>query len=125
MSRVIKKIEIEGKKVNALFDTGSFNTYIERRLLKRAPKLLVPYPYTVKIGGKTIEVKEISLFLGKIEGLGFHGEAIPIEKSFEIDGKKVSAIIGALIMEKWAIIVNPKNGTLNLEGLKKREFIDF
>jgi len=28
-------------------------------------------------------------------------------------------------MEKWEILVNPKDGTLALSGLKRREFTDF
>lgn len=38
MSRVIKTIEVEGKAAVALFDTGSFHTYVVRRLLKGIPR---------------------------------------------------------------------------------------
>jgi hypothetical protein len=37
------------------------------------------------------------------------------------NGRNLDAIIGAITMEAWEITVNPKEGTLGLEGLKRRE----
>ena len=123
--RVIKEIEIEGRRVNALFDTGAINTYIERSIVADAPRGKVLRSYKVGFGGEEIEVKEGCFFRGKIEGLEFDGEAIPVEKRWKIDGKEVSAIIGALVMEKWEITINPKTGELGLEKLRTREFTEF
>jgi len=125
LGRIIKEIEIEGRKINALFDTGSWNTYIERDVIDGLLILSIPQPYKVSLGGNTIEVREICLFYGKIEGLGFDGEAIPIDKISVIDGKEVKAIIGALIMEKWELTINPKTGEINLDKLRKREFVEY
>lgn len=43
----------------------------------------------------------------------------------KINGKKIEVVIGALTMEKWEIIPNPKDATLDLTGLQRREFIEF
>ncbi len=125
MGRIIKEIEIEGQPAFALFDTGSTNTYIERILIENVPKRLVPESYKVAMGGETIEVKEVCTVIGRIEGLSFDTEAIPVKEIGQIDGKKVGAIIGALTMEKWEIRLDPKNGTLDLTGLRRREFTEY
>ncbi len=125
MSRVIKKIEIEGQEVNALFDTGAVNTYILKDMVANVPILSIEQPYKVGLGGDTIEVTEVCVFRGKIEGLGFDGKAIPVEKIGKIDGNNVEAIIGVLVMENWEISVNPKDGTLDLTGLRRREFTEY
>jgi hypothetical protein len=36
--RIVKEIEIEGKKAFALFDTGALSTYIKKELLRDVPK---------------------------------------------------------------------------------------
>jgi len=123
--RIVKKIEIEGRKVKALFDTGSLHSYISRRFLEGVPIRILSMPYKVALGGKIIKVKEFCSVEGKIEGLVFHTEVIPIEKVGKVDGKIVDVLIGALTMEEWEIIPNPKDGTLDLSGLKRREFTEF
>jgi len=41
------------------------------------------------------------------------------------DGHELDALIGTLIMEQWEIKLDPRNGTLDLEGLRHREFTEF
>lgn len=125
MARLIKKIEIEGKKINALFDTGALSTYVERDILIDVPIRKVTRPYKVGLGGRSIDVNEYCAISGKIEGLGFHTEAIPIDKIGKLDGKMVRVIIGALTMERWEISINPKKGTLDLTGLERGIYTEF
>lgn len=125
MARVIKNIEIENKKINALFDPGALHTYVEKDLLKDVPIRNVLRPYKVGLGGKVIEVTEYCAISGRIEGLGFHTEAIPVDKIGMIDGKRVKVLIGALTMEEWEISINPKKNTLDLTGLRRGEFIEY
>ena len=123
--RIIKEIEIADKKAVALFDNGAFHTYVEKRLLDGVPIQKLSIPYMVGLGGEPIEVKEYCALWGRIEGYVFHTEAIPIDNLGEIDGHKLDAIIGALTMEAWEITLNPRDGTLGLEGLKRRVFIEY
>ncbi len=123
--RIVKEIEIQGKRALALFDTGSLHTYVASRLLEGAPTQALRRPYKVALGGKTFEVKIHCSIQGSIEGLEFHTEAVPIDEVGRVDGKEVDIIIGALTMEEWEIIPNPRDGTLDLSGLKRREFTEF
>ncbi len=123
--RIIKNIEIEGNRVNALFDTGSFHTWIVKSLLQNVPSRPLRKSYKVALGGRIFEVKEHYLITGKIEGYEFDTKANSIDELRNIDGKVIDAIIGAETMEEWEIIPNPKDGTLDLSGLKRREFIEY
>ena len=125
MARIIKKIEIEGQTATALFDTGAIQTYIRSELLRESPSRAVTSPVRVGLGGKTIEVTEVCLFDGRIDGLEFFGEAIPVAELGKADGQELDAIIGAATMEKWEIRLDPKSGTLDLSGLRRREFTEF
>ena len=127
MARLIKTIEIEGKPAKALFDTGAFHTYVLRSYVERIPNRLVPVtaPYEVSLGAETFEVREQALINGKIEGLGFDTIVVPVETLGKANGHDLDAIIGAITMEAWEITVNPKDGSLGLEGLKRREFTEY
>ncbi len=127
MGRVIKTIEIEGQPAKALFDTGAFRTYVLRRYLEAIPNVILPVavPYEVSLGGETFAVKEQALINGTIEGLGFNTSAVPVNSLGKANGHNLDAIIGAITMEAWEITVNPKDGTLGLEGLKRREFTEY
>jgi hypothetical protein len=72
-----------------------------------------------------IEVKEYCAVEGKIEGYAFDTKVVPIDDLGRVDGKKIDVLIGALTMEEWEINTNPKDGTLDLGGLKRREFTEF
>jgi len=41
------------------------------------------------------------------------------------DGQELDVIIGARTMEQWEIRIDPKTGSLDLEGLGRREFTEF
>ncbi|MDI6641073.1 MAG: hypothetical protein QME68_02010 [Elusimicrobiota bacterium] len=125
MARIIKDIEIEGKKAVALFDTGAMYTYVLNEYVVDTVKKKVEEPYRVAMGGRTIEVKELCLIGGRISGLAFDTEAVPIDDIGKVDGYKLDAIIGAITMEQWEIKLDPKTQELNLEGLKRREFTEF
>ena len=127
MSRVIKTIEIEGQPVKALFDTGAFHSYVLRRYLTGVPDRLVPVikPYEVALGGETIKIRERALVNGKIEGLDFDTSVVPVESLGKANAHDLEAIIGTSTMDPWEITVNPKDGTLGLDGLKRREFTEY
>lgn len=123
--RIVKQIEIEGRQATALFDTGSMHTYAARSLLEGVPIRALSVPYRVALGGRSIEVTQHCSVEGKIDGLVFHTEVIPIDKLGRIDGKSIDVLVGALTMEEWEIIPNPKDGTLDLSGLRRRDFTEF
>jgi len=109
----------------ALFDTGALYSYIRSSLAEDTPRLKVPTPAWVALGGKTIEIQELCFVIGKIEGLDFFTDMVPVEKLGRADGRELDAIIGSRTMEQWEIKLNPRMGTLDLEGLRRREFTEF
>lgn len=125
MARIIKTIEIEGQPAVALFDTGAIYTYVRAALVPHAPGRAVTQPARVALGGREIEIRELRLIEGKIEGLDFFADAVPVEEIGKVDGHDLDVLIGALTMERWEIRLDPKSGTLDLEGLRRREFTEF
>ncbi|MBM4047436.1 MAG: hypothetical protein FJ279_20210 [Planctomycetes bacterium] len=125
MSRIIKTIEIEGHPAVALFDTGAMYTYVRSPLVGSAPKRSVTRTARVTLGGREIEIREFCLMEGKIEGLEFFSDAVPVAELGSADGHELDALIGARTMEQWEIRLDPKAGTLDLEGLRRREFTEF
>jgi hypothetical protein len=57
--------------------------------------------------------------------LDFDTSVVPVESLGKAKGHDLDAIIGAITMEAWEITVNPKDGSLGLEGLRRREFTEF
>ena len=125
MSRIIKTIEIEGQPVAGLFDTGALYTYVRSSLATGAPRTDVPVPPRVALGGRTIEIREPCLVRGKIDGLDFVSDAVPVDEIGHADGHEIDVLIGARTMEQWEIKLDPKTGALDLEGLRRREFTEF
>jgi len=127
MSRVIKTIEIEGQPAKALFDTGAFHSYLLRSYLEEMPDRFVPVAkhYEVALGGETFEVREHVLINGKIEGLDFNTMVVPVESLDEARRHDLDAIIGTSRMNPWEITLNPSDGALGLEGLRRRKLTEY
>jgi len=124
MARIIKEIEVDGKKLTALFDTGSNNTYI-RKEFAPSNRIVLKKPLRVSLGGKTWEIREGCSLQGEIDGLSFITECYVIETLGEVDGKQLDVIIGARTMEGWELRLNPATGELDLSGLKRRDFVEY
>ena len=125
MGRIIKTIDIEGQPAVALFDSGAVNSYVRSDLVASAPHAKAARPVHVLLGGQRINITELCLFNGKIEGLDFFADAVPVADLGNADGHKLDAILGAITMERWEIKLDPKAGALDLEGLRRREFTEY
>ncbi len=125
MGRIIKQIEIEGQPAVALFDTGAVYTYVRESLVAHSPRAAVVPPVRVALGGQSVQIREQCFMSGKIEGLDFFADAVPVADLGKADGHVLDAIIGATTLEKWEIKIDPKAGTLDLDGLRRREFTEY
>jgi len=123
MGRIVYGIEVAGKKLKALFDTGSLRSYILSQF--RPPSTRKVSPIRVGLGGKTILLNDRCDSTAKIDGLEFDFTAYLIEEIGETEHGPIDAIIGALIMEEWMIKLDPQSKTLDLSGLRRREFTEF
>jgi hypothetical protein len=125
MARIIKTIEVEGQSAVALFDTGVTDTYVRSSLVASALRRSLPRPVCVVLGDQKIQLRELCLIQGRIEGLDFFTTAVPLEQLGRADGYDLDVIIGALTMNQWELRLDPNSGELNLEGLKRRTFIEY
>jgi len=125
MAPIIKTIEIEGQPVVALFDTGALYSYVRSSLVRNASRRAMITLARVALGGRDITIRDLCFVEGKIEGLDFLAEAVPVEDLGAADGQELDVLIGARTMEQWEIKLDPRTGTLDLEGLKRRQFTEF
>ena len=123
MSRLVKEIEVGGKRLKALFDSGSLRSYI--RVEFRPPSSLKVSPITVGLGGVVRRLDERCIITATIDGLEFDMTAYTVEDLGDTEYGRLDAIVGALTMEEWYIKLDPQKGELDLSGLKKREFTEY
>jgi len=100
-------------------------TCVRSPLARDVPRRLVTKPARVTLGGKEIDIRELCLIEGKIEGLDFFTDAVLVDEVGYANGQELDILIGALTMERWEIKLDPKSGALDLEGLRRREFTEF
>jgi hypothetical protein len=124
MARTFKNIQIGGKEAFVLFDTGSIRSYVRKEFSSKIKWRISPF--RVGLGGYSFKVNEACALNCEIEGLEFDIEAHPVEDlGSDEHGRQIDAIIGAIGMEKWGLIPDPRTGKIDLTALRKREFIEF
>jgi len=123
MARIVKDIEVEGRRLKALFDNGSLRSYIRAEF--RPPFSRKVSPITVGLGGVIRRLDERCDLTATIDGLEFDMTAYIVEDLGETEYGRLDAIVGALTMEEWYIKLDPRRGELDLSGLKKREFTEY
>jgi len=110
MSRPLVEVELEGKKLNAVLDTGAWRSYIRSELAKEF--LVVPVePFEARLGGQKFEVKEGRIVSGKVKdseerAYQFSEKLFPVSNLGEENGKKIDVLFGAVILEDWGALIN-------------------
>lgn len=123
MARIVQKIQINGRELNALFDTGSLRSYICKEF--EPPNTRKVPSIRVSIGGKTLNLDRRCDVSAVINGLEFDFSAYIVDELGEIEEAHIDALIGALCMEEWWIKLDPKSRTLDLSNLRRREFTEY
>ena len=100
MGPIFKEIEIEGQPAMALFDSGATYTYVRSPLVSNAPGKSVARPVHVLLGGKDVEIRELCIVDGKIEGLDFFTDAVPLDEIGQADGHNW---MRSLALQQWSI----------------------
>ena len=123
MTRIVKEIDVGGRPLRALFDTGSLRSYVRAEF--RPPATRRVSPITVDLGGTVRELNERSDFTARIGDLEFDMTAYIVEELGETEHGRLDALVGALTMEEWYIKLDPQQGELDLSALRKREFTEY
>lgn len=123
MARIVKNIEVGGKRLKALFDTGSLRSYIRAEF--RPPFFRKVSPITVGLRGLVRRLDERCDLTATIDGLEFDMMAYIVKDLGETEYGPLDVIVGALTMEEWYIKLDPQRGELDLSDLRKREFTEY
>ena len=123
MTRISKKIEVEGRSLSALFDTGSVRSYVRAEF--RPPATRRVRPITVGLGGTVRELDERADFTARIDDVEFDITAYIVDQLGETEHGRLDVLVGALTMEEWYIKLDPQKGEFDLSALRKREFTEF
>jgi len=121
--RIVKEIEVGGRILRALFDSGSLRSYIREEFKPAATRKVKPI--IVGLGGETHHLDERCDLTATIDGLEFDITAYIVRKLGTTEYGPLDAIVGALTMEEWYIKLDPRTGELDLSGLRKREFTEY
>ena len=110
MSRPLVEVEIEGKKLNAVLDTGSRRSYIESEIAEQFFAVSV-HPFEAKLGGDTLNLKEARVVSGTVkDSLGrayrFGNILFPVKDLGEENGREVHVLFGAIILEDWGTVID-------------------
>jgi len=128
MGRILRDVIVEGKPKKTIFDTGSVVSYITKDALPDCAVCIDIPLITSRVAGSTHKLTRRCFISGKLDGKHFDFDAFVIDKLgkvYEKQNTELDILIGAATMEEWAINVNPKEQTIDLTGLKRREFLSF
>jgi len=123
MARIVKEIEVGGRALRTLFNSGSLHSYIKAKF--RPPTARKVEPITVGLGGKVHHLDERCDLTATVDGLQFDLTAYIVEDLGETEYGPLDAMVGALTMEEWYIKLDPRTGQLDLSDLRKRQFTEF
>lgn len=123
MGRIVRDIEVQGRPVRALFDTGSQRSYIRAEVAPPSSRKVLPI--SVGLGGEFRQLDTRCDVTAKIDGLEFDMSAYVLGELGETEHGRLDVIVGALTMEEWWIKLDPRSGELDLSGLRRREFTEY
>ncbi|MCL0089907.1 retropepsin-like domain-containing protein [Dehalococcoidia bacterium] len=125
MGRIRQTINIHGRNVRTLFDTGARNTYIIPDVAAQLTITSLPRPTYTKLGGETKVSSQAAVLVGEIDGKPFHTEAMVIDRiGNDEEEKAIEVLFGALAMQQWGIRLIPEQEKLDLSHYPT-EFTEF
>jgi hypothetical protein len=118
-------INVQGRNVWTLFDSGVRNTYIIPEVAAQLTTITLPCPTYSKLGGETKISSQAAILVGEIEGKPFHTEAMVIDRIGDDEEEKpIEVLFGALAMQQWGIRLIPEQEKLDLSHYPS-EFTEF
>ena len=123
MSRIVKELEIGGRRLKALFDTGAVHSYITQEF--RPEGCVSIHPRMVGLGGSARRLEERCIVIPTIEGLPFEMTAYVVDELVETEYGRIDLIVGALTIEEWWMKLDPKEGTIDLTQVRRRDLTEY
>lgn len=125
MGRIRTEIEVDGRQLWTLFDSGARNSYIAREAARGLDVKLLPKPRQAMLDGGTHSVNEACLILANIEGHTLEFQASVIDEiGMDEGGRTIDVLFGALAMQLWGIRLDPPNERLDFSHFT-RDFLEF
>ena len=125
MGRIRQTINVHGRNVWTLFDSGARNTYIIPDVAAQLTTTNLPHPTYTKLGGETKVSSQAAVLVGEIEGKPFHTEAMVIDRIGDDEEERaIEVLFGALAMQQWGIRLIPEQEKLDLSHYPT-EFTEF
>lgn len=125
MGRIRKNIVVNGNKFWTLFDTGSRNTYVIKKVSEGFGISEISKPRKVAIGGKECSLNKLFILVADVEGLPVEIDAYILDEiGHDEEGKPIEILFGALAMQKWGIRPVPDEERLDMTHYSD-EFVEF
>ena len=124
------EVEINGKRLNAVLDTGSRRSYIRSELAEGFPVAPIQ-PFEAKLGGETLILKEGRFVSGIVEDsekrrYRFSTVLFPVRDLGEENGKKIDVLFGAVMLEDWGTVIDESTipPKIDHQILRKGELVE-
>ncbi|MBI4614967.1 MAG: hypothetical protein HY720_15250 [Planctomycetes bacterium] len=120
-----RPIQVDGRQLWTLFDTGARNTYVLASALSGLTVVPLKVPRKASLGGKVHAIDRACFLEAVVEGKPVEGDAVVIDEiGLDEEGRAIEVLFGALLMQKWGIKVCPETESLDLTHYPK-EFVEF
>ena len=125
MGRIKQYIDVGNQRHWALFDSGARNTYLTKAAAANLQTFESPKINPVALGGKVHTIKEDCRLVCKINGYDIIDTAFVLDSiGIDEEGKTIEVLIGALLMQRWGIILIPEKEEIDMSHYPN-EFVEF
>jgi len=125
IGRIRSEIEVNGRQLWTLFNSGARNSYVTREAARGLDVKLLPKPRQAMLGGGSHSVNEACLILANVEGHTLEFQASVIDEiGTDEEGRTIEVLFGALAMQLWGIRLDPPNERLDFTHFT-RDFLEF
>jgi hypothetical protein len=125
MGRIRTEIEVDGRHLWTLIDSGVRSSYITRDAARGLDVKQLRQPRRAMLAGGTHDISEVCLVQADIEGHPLEFQASVIDEiGADEEGRPIDVLFGALAMQLWGIWLDPPNERLDFSHYT-RDFLEF
>lgn len=125
MERVRTDIQINGRKVWTLFDTGARNSYVSPAAAKGLPTSDLREPFRVALGGEHRSLSRQCVVDARVGGKAVSFLAYLLDSiGKDEEGREIDVLFGAIEMQRWGIRPVPDEERLDLTHYPE-QFVEY